>query len=94
MVESKELYHLSNFRPSNTYYKADLAANKAVTGKMTDETAGDPILEFLGVRPKMDSFERVHINADGRMVRFEKHGAKAIQTKTAENINHTLYREQ
>lgn len=30
--------------------------NKKVTGKMKDETAGDPIQEFVGLRPKMYSF--------------------------------------
>ena len=63
MVESKELYDLSNFKSTNAYYQPDFAANKAVVGKMKDETAGDPMVEFVGLRQKMYSFERVHFNA-------------------------------
>ena len=66
-------------------------ANKAVVLKMKVETAGDPILEFIGLRPKMYSFEGVHINADGSRERFEKHRAKGIQRAAAENIYHKKY---
>ena len=93
-VESKELYDMSNFKPSNTYYQPDFAANKAVVGKMKDETEGDPIVEFVGLRPKMYCFEGVHINADGSRVRFQKHRAKGIQRPAAENIYHKNYLEQ
>ena len=87
MVESKELYDLSNFKPTNPYYQPDFAANKAVVAKMKDETAGDPIVEFVGLCPKMYSFEGVHITGDG-YERFEKHCAKGIQRGAAENIYH------
>ena len=70
MVESKELSDLSNFKPTNPYYQPDFVANKVVLGKMKDETAGDHIVEFVGLRPKMYSFEGVHINADGSRERF------------------------
>ena len=56
-VESKELYDLSNFKPTNPYYQPVFVANKVVLGKMKDETAGDPIVEFVGLRPNIYSVQ-------------------------------------
>ena len=35
---------MSNFKSTNSYYQPDFAANKAVLGKIKDETAGDPVV--------------------------------------------------
>ena len=52
MVEMKDHFDLSNYEPTKPYYEPRFAANKAVVGKMKDEVAGNPIAEFVGLRPK------------------------------------------
>ena len=48
MVEMKDHFDLSNYEPTNPYYEQGFAAHKAVVGKMKDEVAGNPIVEFVG----------------------------------------------
>ena len=67
MIEMKEHFDLSNFDPSNTYYQPDFGVNKAVVGKRKVEASGNPISEFVGLRPKMYSFEIVCRKAKSTM---------------------------
>ena len=84
MVEMKEYFDMSNFEPTNPYYQPGFAPNKAVVGKMTDQVAGNPIAELVGLRPKMYSFEAVKTNPDGTTEPYNKHRAKGIQRAAAE----------
>ena len=52
MVEMKDHFNLSKFERTNRYYEPGFAATKALVGKMKDEVAGNPIAEFVGLRPK------------------------------------------
>ena len=61
---------------------------------MKDEVAGNPIAEFVGLRPKMYSFEAVKTNPDGTTERFDKHRANWIQRAAAERLLHQLYLDQ
>ena len=88
MVDMKDHFDLSNYEPTNPYYEPGFATNKAVVGKMKDEVAGNPIAEFVGLRPKMDSFEAVKINPDGTKERYDKYRAKGIQRAAAERFLH------
>ena len=63
--------------------------NKSVVGKFKDESSGDPILEFVGLRPKMYSFTTL----SGESVK-EKHRAKGIQYAAARGLTHAQYIEQ
>eukprot|EP01047_Picozoa_sp_COSAG01_P131129 COSAG01_NODE_60816_length_292_cov_1.766839_1_plen_59_part_10 len=54
MRDSKELYDMSNFDPSNEFYDD---TNKKVLGKFKDECDGKPPSEFVGLRPKMYSLK-------------------------------------
>ena len=62
---------------------------------MKDEVAGCPIAEFVGLRPKMYSFEAVRTNPDGATERFDKHRVKGIKravnssSRVVELINST-----
>ena len=53
MRDSKELYDMSNFDPSNEFYDD---TNKKVLGKFKDECDGKPPSEFVGLRPMQDVF--------------------------------------
>ncbi len=63
--------------------------NKRVIGKFKDESNGDPILEFVGLRPKMYSFTTI----SGAVLK-EKHRAKGIQFAAARELTHAQYIEQ
>jgi hypothetical protein len=54
MVTHKDLFDLSNYPVFSPY--RDMS-NEGVVGKFKDETAGVPISEFIGLRPKMYSFK-------------------------------------
>ena len=61
---------------------------------MKNETAGEPIIEFIGLRPKMYSFEAVKVKPDGSVENFDKHRAKGIQRVVAAGLRHAEYLAQ
>ena len=71
MVDNAELFDMSNFELSNPYYKPEFQDNKAVVVLIIDEAAGNPIVEFVGLRPKMYSFQAVNVAADGSFDYFD-----------------------
>ena len=94
MVENAELFDMSNFEQSNKYYKPEFQDNKAVVGLMKDEAAGNPIVEFCGLRPKMYSFKAAKVHADGTVDFFDKHRAKGLQRAAAAKFTHEQYLAQ
>jgi len=91
MVDNAELFDMSNFELTNPYYKPEFQDNKAVVGLMKDEAAGNPIVEFVGLRPKMYSFQAVKVKPDGTYDYFDKHRAKGIQRAVASKFKHEQY---
>ena len=94
MVDNAELFDMSNFEVTNPYYKPEFQDNKAVVGLMKDEAAGFPIVEFVGLRPKMYSFKAAKVQADGKCTFFDKHRAKGLQRAAAAKITHDQYLAQ
>jgi len=70
MEKDVDLFDTSEYDNSHFLYSTD---NKKVLGKMKDETHGVPIVEFVGLRPKMYS------------LKYEENG-KSIEKKTAKGI--------
>jgi hypothetical protein len=64
--------------------------NKRVIGKFKDESSGDPILEFVGLRPKMHSYTTLN---EANIVK-EKHRAKGVQYAAAKVLTHQQYIKQ
>ena len=91
MMQQKELYDLSEYKPDSPFYSA---ANKKAIGKMKDETKGDPIIEFVGLKPKMYSFITAKVKPNGDYEIVEKHTAKGIQRCAAERLTHEAYKQQ
>jgi hypothetical protein len=60
-----------------------------VIGKFKDEAAGVPILEFVGLRPKMYSYLQYENGND-----VEKHRAKGINRSAAKQLKHAEYKSQ
>ena len=67
---------------------------KSKIGYFKDETGGHPILEFVGLKPKMYSFQIYKGKTDGRPNLVEKHSAKGIQRATIAKLTHSEYLSQ
>ena len=81
MVEEQHLFDTSNYQESHPLFSNQ---NKKVLGKMKDETAGIPIEEFVGLRPKMYSL---------MYYGTEKKRAKGVKKHTVAKLRHSQYRE-
>ena len=80
--QDKSMFDTSDY-PKTHFLKCD--QNKKVLGKMKDEMAGTPIIEFVGLRPKMYSF---------KCSEYEKQTAKGIcKTAIEKRLRHAEYRE-
>ena len=66
--------------------------NKKVVGKFKDETNGEPILEFIGLRPKMYSY--ITVTDAATAATKDKHRAKGIASAAARTLRHADYTRQ
>ena len=94
MGERKVHLDMSNFEHTNSSCEPLFAANKAEVEKMEDELAGNAMAEFVGIRPKMYSFEAAETTADGTTERYDNPRAKGIQRPAAERFLHEQYLDQ
>ena len=86
MFGKKELFDLASYPKTNQFYDA---TNNKVIGKFKDEASGNPITEFVGLRPKMYSYLMYE---NGREV--EKHRAKGVNRSAAKQLKHAEYKSQ
>ena len=82
MASNLDDYDTSDYPSSHPAFST---RNKKALGKMKDEYNGRPIVEFVGLRPKMYSI----LEADGH----EKKKAKGISKRTTSRMLHSSYRE-
>ena len=90
MWADRDRFDFAGYPKDSPYYNND---NNKVLGKMKDEAAGKPILEFIGLRPKMYSFVIALDRADPSKLK-EKHVAKGIQRAVINTLRHEDYRRQ
>ena len=83
MVAHAGLYDTSYYPREHPLHSVE---NKKVLGKMTDECAGRPIAEYVGLRPKMYSI----LEANGNNTKKAKSVKKYVVKK---HIRHKQYRE-
>jgi hypothetical protein len=82
MYEMRELYDLSDFPEESPFHDT---SNKKVLGKFKDECNGQPVSDFIGLRPKMYSLQV----APGEK---KKQTAKGVKTSYAKkHISHEDY---
>ena len=60
---------------------------------MKDETSGDPIIEFVGLRPKMYSFLTLKSTAEQEEIK-DKHRAKGIDRVASAQLRHADFKKQ
>ena len=81
--EHKEFFDFSNYPVGSPFRDT---SNQMVVGKFKDETNGEPIVEFVGLRPKMYSYTVLTDHGIS-----EKHRAKGIASATSKNLLHEQY---
>ena len=86
----RDRFDFSSYPRTSPYFDA---TNNKVLGKMKDEAHGQPIREFIGLRPKMYSFIISTDPNDPSKVK-EKHVAKGIQRAVIAQFRHDDYRKQ
>ena len=84
MKLNKKVYDFSNYPENHELYSIK---HKAAVGRFKDETAGNPIYEFVGLRPKMYSFITAN---DQKEYKKAKGVTKAV---VADVIKHKQYVE-
>ena len=85
-------FDLASYPRTSPYYDA---TNDKSIGKFKDEASGEPILEFIGLRPKMYSFVTVSDVDNARGAKLtEKHRAKGIQFAAQRGLRHADYERQ
>ena len=76
-----EHFDFSNYPTTHPLYSIE---NKAVLGKFKDETAGEPIEEFIGLRSKCYSI---------KLKNSSKSTAAGVKKSVAKHIDHEKYKE-
>ena len=88
--ENKELFDLAGYPPD---FFHDTTNNKVI-GKFKDEANSEPILEFVGLRPKMYSYVTAKDVTGPQPKLSEKTRAKGIQRAAAALLRHQDFLEQ
>ena len=81
MQEDQHLFDTSDYPKEHMLHSTQ---NKKILGKMKDEMAGVPIVEFVGLRPKLYSID------NGKE---QKKAAKGIKTSAMRQLRHEMYRQ-
>ena len=88
--EHKDLFDLAGY-PADFYHDA---SNNKVIGKFKDEANSEPILEFVGLRPKMYSFI-ISKDAEAEELKLsEKLRAKGIARASVAKLRHDDFLDQ
>ena len=87
MAELKEYLDYSEYDKASPRYDIK---NEKVLGKFKCETQGNPIIEFVGLRPKMYSI----LYKDKSATTKEKHRAKGISKSARRDLKHEEYKKQ
>ena len=90
MFENKELFDNSEYPAESPYYDR---TNKKVMGKFKSETKGAPIIEFVGLRPKMYSYKYKQ-SPDPESPEKSRQRAKGIQREESRELTHARYKAQ
>ena len=90
LFEHKEFFDYSDYPKDSPYYDP---TNKKVVGKFKCETKGAPIIDFVGLRPKMYSLQYKE-SCDPSSGIKEKHRIKGVTRAAARALIHESYKAQ
>ena len=86
LFEDRPLFDFASYKKDSAFYDA---TNNKVIEKFKDEATGEPIIEFVGLRPKMYSMLIQHGEEE-----IEKHRAKGINKTATQQLRHEQYKSQ
>ena len=90
LFEHKDLFDYSDYPADSPYHDV---TNKKVMGKFKSETKGAPIIEFVGLRPKMYSYRyKESIVPDS--LEKSRQRAKGIQREAIRELTHAKFKAQ
>jgi hypothetical protein len=91
MKQMGDHFDCSGYPTDSPYFDV---RNKTVVGKFKDETNFVPILEFVGLKPKMYSFLTINdVESDNPIVKH-KHRAKGISSAASLKLRHEDFKAQ
>ena len=90
LLKYRNLFDYSDYEKSSVYYDD---VNKKVIGKFKCETKGAPIVEFVGLRPKMYSILYKQ-KPERDSITSEKHRIKGISRTASKGLTHADYKAQ
>ena len=85
LYNHKDMFDNSGYKKSSKFYFDE---NKKVIGKMKDETAGIPITEFIGLKPKMYSYK---VEKQTDKIKHTKKLKGITKSVIKKDINHNNY---
>ena len=91
MGEMREHFDLADYPKSNPLHDP---TNNKVVGKFKDEVSGNIIVEYVGLRAKMYSFQTLTAKLGGGQELTTKKRAKGIQRAAVANMRHEEYKAQ
>ena len=86
LFADRDYFDFASYDKKSPFYDP---TNNKVIGKFKDETLGKPVIEFVGLRPKMYSFL---IEENGHEI--DKHRAKGISRAASQSLRHQHYKDQ
>ena len=90
LFQDKDRFDYSDYATTSPYFDG---SNKKVIGKFKCETKGMPIIEFVGLRPKMYSYLYQNSPKPEATI-IEKHRVKGIASAASRALKHYDYKEQ
>ena len=91
MWAMKDEFDLASYRKSSPFYDPP---NNKVVGKFKDEASGQSITEFVGLKPKMYSYQTLNDPSNGEAGFTIKKRAKGIQRTVVTTLRHDQYMAQ
>ena len=91
MWAMRDQFDLATYPKKSPFYDR---SNNKVVGKFKDEANGDPIIEFVGLKPKMYSYQTLSLALQGDAAITTKKRAKGIQRTAVAKLRHEEYKAQ
>ena len=91
MWAMKGEFDLASYPKSSPFYDP---TNNKVVGKFKDEASGQSITEFVGLKPKMYSYQTLNDPSNGEVGFTTKKRAKGIQRAVVGKLRHEQFKAQ
>ena len=91
MWQNRDRFDLAGYPNTSEFHDP---TNNKVIGKFKDEANGEPIVEFVGLKPKMYSYILLHELPNKGVNPVEKHRSKGICRAAARRLRHKDFLEQ